>query len=447
MSLTRRLVRLVRDKRVTEPDLEAAALFVLDAIACAVAGTVSPQGRILRQRSRAGGDSAAQRAFTLGGLAHILEIDDLHRESVTHPGCVVVPAAWSVAAERNLDGQAMLRAVLHGYEAGTRVGIAVGQEHYRVWHNTSTCGPFASAMAVATLLELSEEAAVWALGNAGTQSCGLWQFLEEGAMSKHLHTARAAEAGLTGAELAALGFTGAERILEGEKGLFRAACPDAQPQRMFQGWGGPWQLHCSSIKLWPSCRHTHAPIDVALRLREELHRGNGCALSMGKGAVPVAPLASDDVIAICVETYEAALDLCNRPDPDSLYEAKFSLQHCVAAGLGEGIVDLTSFDSAARSRLAGLRGLVQVSTADDFEDAYPECWGARITVHRQGTAPVSKELPCAKGDPEAAVSPDEIRAKAVMLMAHGGVEPETAEDLVCRVLALPGGGALPPLPI
>jgi hypothetical protein len=26
------------------------------------------------------------RAFYLGGLSHILELDDLHRTSVTHPG-------------------------------------------------------------------------------------------------------------------------------------------------------------------------------------------------------------------------------------------------------------------------------------------------------------------------------------------------------------------------
>src|SRR3546814_1101474 len=48
------------------------------------------------------------------------------------------------------------------------------------------------------LLGLSPAAMVDALGNAGTQSSGLWQFLDTGAMSKHLHAGRAAEAGQIG---------------------------------------------------------------------------------------------------------------------------------------------------------------------------------------------------------------------------------------------------------
>src|SRR3546814_9814463 len=71
-----------------------------------------------------------------------------------------------------------------------------------------------------------------ALGNAGTQSSGLWQFLDTGAMSKHLHAGRAAEAGLLAADLAARGFSGPPQILEGEKGFFRATCADPQPERL-----------------------------------------------------------------------------------------------------------------------------------------------------------------------------------------------------------------------
>jgi len=91
----------------------------------------------------------ARRAFYFGGLAHILEMDDLHRDSVTHPGCVVIPAAWAIAEDRDLGGHAFLGAFLAGYEACCRVGMSVGKAHYRIWHNTSTCGPFGSAMAAA----------------------------------------------------------------------------------------------------------------------------------------------------------------------------------------------------------------------------------------------------------------------------------------------------------
>ena len=50
-------------------------------------------------------DLDAVRAFFLGGLAHILEMDDLHRDSVTHPGSVLIPAAWAFAEARATKGQ------------------------------------------------------------------------------------------------------------------------------------------------------------------------------------------------------------------------------------------------------------------------------------------------------------------------------------------------------
>ena len=58
-----------------------------------------------------------------------------------------------------------------------------------------------------------------ALGAAGTQAAGLWEFNADGAMSKHLHPGKAAFNGVLAADLARDGFTGASRILEGEARL------------------------------------------------------------------------------------------------------------------------------------------------------------------------------------------------------------------------------------
>jgi 2-methylcitrate dehydratase PrpD len=422
MSLTRNLTRLIETKPVAGDDLAAAAAFVLDTLANALAARHSPQGQILRDW-HARRPSDGRRAFLFGALAHILEMDDLHRESVTHPGCVVVPAAWAVAVQQGSSGQDFLRAVLAGYEAVCRIGNAVGRAHYEVWHNTSTCGPFGAAIAAARLLELREEPTVWALGNAGTQAAGLWQFLEEGAMSKHLHAGRAAEAGVLAAELAARGFTGPAQILEGRKGFFVAACPDATPERVLAAPEAPWQLRLTSIKPWPSCRHTHAIVDAAL----ELH----------------ARVAAGSIAAVRIETYQAALALCDQPAPTSEYEAKFSLQHCAAAALSDGAVTLRSFDGAARARLAALAARTTAIVAPPYAAAYPESWGARVTLRTTaGETLVAARATC-KGDPESPVTPKDLRAKAAMLLTHGGFANERAANLIDAVLALPGGGALP----
>jgi 2-methylcitrate dehydratase PrpD len=255
-SLTGQLVELIQRKEIINKDIQACTYFVLDAIANAIAATRTDTGKIMLDWWRSDGTSSPGRQAFLGGaLIHTLEMDDLHKMSVTHPGCVVVPAALAVAAQRRMSGKEVLIAVLQGYEAMCRVGNAIGRAHYKIWHSTATCGPFGSAMAVARLLDLSPEQHVWALGNAGTQSAGLWEFMNSGGMSKHLHAGRAAEAGILAADLARFGFTGPTQILEGKQGLFRASGPDANPAAVLQSPDGAWELAQTSIPTRPLMRH------------------------------------------------------------------------------------------------------------------------------------------------------------------------------------------------
>lgn len=429
-SLTRQLADLVFAKPVTPADLEQAALFALDAFANALAGRNSvPGAKLLAWHASHRGDAARQ-AFVIGGLTHILETDDVDRLSVTHPGCAVVPAAYVLARRRGASGRDFLTALLRGYEAMCRVGAAVGPAHYRIWHNTATCGPFGSAMAAASLLQLTPEATVDALGNAGTQAAGLWEFLATGAMSKHLHAGRAAEAGLVAAELALLGFSGPPTILEGPRGFFAAACPDADPQAVLRDPSGPWRLRTTSIKPWPSCRHTHPAIDAAQSLRADLVRDGR---------------REDDIAAIVVETYQAALDVCDRPEPQSPYEAKFSLQHCTAAGLLFPRVDFAAFEAEGRAAAAALRARVRLLGAEPYRSAYPEAWGSAVRLELRDGSRRAVARAHAKGDPEAPLSLSEMTAKAMMLLDHGRVAQP--ERLVAAVLDMATGGPLPEIDV
>jgi len=421
ITLTRGLVRLIRGKPVEAADLERTALFTLDALANAAAGRNSEPGRKLLAWAVGRRGDAGRRALLMGGLAHILEVDDVHRAAVVHTGCVAVPAAFALAAEREIAGDALLRAILHGFEAMCRVGMAVGPAHYRVWHNTATCGPFGSAMAASALLGLDEDQAVHALGNAGTQSAGLWEFLATGAMSKHLHAGRAAEAGVVAAELAALGFTGPPAIIEGKAGLFAGACPDADPGAVLRAPEARWQLHETSIKPWPSCRHTHPVIDGALEL--------------------AAKIDAARVESVAVTTYGAAIDVCDRPVAASEYEAKFSLQHGAAAALQRGTMDFAAFGPEARAQAAPLAARVTVAKGDPFDAAYPVDWGARVAVRLAGGGEIEAVRHRCKGDPEAPLDAGEMVAKARTLLRFGGLDD--ADALIDGVLGMARGGPVP----
>jgi len=422
-SLTRGLIELIRSRPVMAADLEKTALFTLDAVANAIAGRGTRPGRMLLDWGHGRAGDAGRLAFVMGGLTHILEVDDIHRASVVHTGCVTVPAAFALAAGRDVSGPDLLRAVLFGFEAACRVGMAVGPGHYKIWHNTATCGPYGSAMVAASLLGLDDAQATHALGNAGTQSAGVWEFLATGAMSKHLHAGRAAEAGVVAAELARLGFTGPPAILEGPTGFFAAACPDPDPDAVLAEADAPWQVHLTSIKPWPCCRHTHPAIDAALEL---------------SGRVD-----ADAVAGVTVGTYAAAVDVCDRPVASSEYEAKFSLQHCVAAALRRGVVDFSAFDQAARADAASLAARVQVAAAEPYVSAYPLAWGATVELSlKDGTRIAAARTDC-KGDPAAALDPDAMIAKARDLIRLGGLDDPSS--LIESIIGLADGGTAPDL--
>ncbi len=117
MSLSKDLVKLIRDKPVDDPDLAAAAMSTLDALATAYAGSATPTGQKLIAWAKSDNLDDKNLTLLMAALTHITETDDLHRVSVTHPGCVVIPTALSLGEKTGAGADKILRANLHGFEA------------------------------------------------------------------------------------------------------------------------------------------------------------------------------------------------------------------------------------------------------------------------------------------------------------------------------------------
>jgi 2-methylcitrate dehydratase PrpD len=408
----------------------------LDWIGCVAAAAQSPVARVLcawemkpgAPRGFAALLGMAQDDFQAvlmdAGPANVEEMDDLHRQAILHPGPVVIPALASLARNQPLETGRVLDALVRGYEAMIRIGRAVGRRHYFYWHNTATAGAFGAAAACADVLALSLEQSVWALGNAGTQAAGLWQVRLEPVMSKQLHTAHAAWAGMTAASLAAAGFSGPARILEGERGFFAAMCEGADLSGVAQE-EDDWLIHQTSFKPWPACRHTHATIDCVLALREQLGG---------------APLRFSECT---VETFGDALAICNNADPDTRTEAKFSLQYCVAAAAQFGALRPAHFDPGCleRSDLRTALRRVALQQAPDIDALYPAHYGARVAMTLADGRTVTHHVQDSLGDPERALTPQAVIDKAINLMRYGGVPEARASQVVDAVKALLGDEA------
>jgi 2-methylcitrate dehydratase PrpD len=140
-----------------------------------------------------------------------------------------------------------------------------------------------------------------------------------------------------------------------------------------------------------------------------------------------------------VETYGDALRFCDRPEPRTTGEARFSLQHAVAVVLRDGAPGLAAFEEEALPRYADLRGKVGVVADAAFSAAYPAHFGARVTVET-GAGRGSETVADAWGDAENPMAEADVVAKFRRLAAWGGVGD--AGTLEQAVLALPGGGPM-----
>jgi 2-methylcitrate dehydratase PrpD len=319
-------------------------------------------------------------------LSNVLEMDDVHREALLHPG----PVIWGAAIFR--DRGAFLDDAVRGYEAMIAVGATLDSWHYKHWHPTSTAGVFGAAAVDIRRLELDTQHATWALGNAGSVTGGLWHLRHDNVDTKQWHVVHAINSGLRAATLAFEHVTGPAAILEGPQGLYAAMCREPKPMVLGPGW----RIEEVSFKPWAACRHAHPAIDCALELS-----------AVGKLTAPYR-----------LETYADALTFCDKPDPKTETEAKFSLQHAIAVIADGRNATPADFTPDAIAALAPVRAQVTVAEDPAITARYPAHFGARLNGF---------ELTDCRGDPERPVTEADIIAKMHMLAEWGGLPASEAD--------------------
>jgi 2-methylcitrate dehydratase PrpD len=382
---------------------------ILDWLGCALSGALEPPAQkthcVVKRFGTsndatvfaAGRSSAAAAALANGVASHILELDDVHRGSTLHPAAAVIPAALAVAERERASGPDFLRAVVLGYEAATRIGEAVNPSHYRYWHPTGTAATFGAAAAAAAIMRLDAEQLADALGTAGTQAAGLWEFKADGAMSKPLHSGKAASNGILAADLAREGFTGAKRILEGDRGFFRATSESHDGSRVTDQLGDEWKIAETCYKVHSCCAHTHTAVDVALSLRSSANSG---------------------IDEIRIETYGPGNAIAGETNPRTAYLAQFSISYCVAAALLEGRVGLAQFvperfgpAGVGHPPIAALLSRTRVTVADDLTARYPGAWPTRVEIALSDGSVLRGASDYPRGNPENPVSMRELEDK------------------------------------
>jgi 2-methylcitrate dehydratase PrpD len=303
---------------------------IIDGLGVMLAGSATDASTILRDYTRRSTGtvqatafgpepfrtSAAAAALLNGTSGHALDFDDTQLATsadrifglLTHPTMPPLVAALAIGERQGATGTQFLEAFLTGFEVECKIAEAIHPHHYKKgFHSSGTIGTFGAAAAAAKLLQLDAAATAHTLAIAASMASGIR--VNFGTMTKPLHVGRAAQNGITAAELAAGGFTGGHDALDPPWGFFRVFSFDDgfDADRIVGVLGNPHTIVSPgvSIKPYPCGVLGHPTMDAMRRL------------------VTAHDVRPEDIAAIRVRAGSNILNPLRYPIATNELEAKF----------------------------------------------------------------------------------------------------------------------------
>jgi 2-methylcitrate dehydratase PrpD len=367
--------------------------------------------------------SAAGYALVAATAAHALDYDDVFEPALSHASAVLVPAILAASTLAPVSGDDLLSAFIIAIDAQAFIAQAVNYAHYSAgWHSTSTIGAPSAAAAVAHLLHLDARQAATAVSLAISMAAGSKR--QFGTDAKPFHAGMAAHAGIVAALLARGGASASHDMLDGPWSF----------RDLYNGNDGPGFGHlpsgdtdCALAKygLWakpyPCCASTHRPIDAVLTLIADMGLSGRDVRS---ARARVSPVAAANLMY---------------PAPQTTAEARFSMNHCLAAALLHGAVEPSAFDPATieAPEFVRMRDKVTMEAEPSFspcpDEQQPE--RAEVTLTLADGSEASHEITDPIGHPRNPMVKADYLEKFTACARH--VVPEArAEQIVATLLGL-----------
>ena len=416
--------------------LERGRVHVLDCLGLAIAGARTEAARIAGGHVAALGiaDGGATvmgtnrrtatrfAAFLNAAAMHADNFDDTNPQAMAernggiHATAPVLAAALAVAEERKTSGRDLATALHAGIEIACRINHAIDARHYRGgFHATGTLSTFGAAAAAAMLRGLDREKIGHALAFAASAASGVRQNF--GSMVEIIHPGLAAEAGVLAADLAARGLVGAADALGGKVGYFEAAGGGYDPEWL--GWlGDPWAIVDPGmwIKPFPNGALTHPAMTGLLALRREHGFGAG------------------DIASLSVRTNRRVLETLIHHDPQTVGEARFSMQFALALIAVEGRAGLAEFTGAtlARPDIRAAMERVRFTAYEEPEADYTNMTTLLDVALADGTR-LHRRCDWAQGSTQSPMSFDEACGKFRQCTSFAGFPADSAEAAIDTV--------------
>jgi 2-methylcitrate dehydratase PrpD len=430
--ITRELAKFIAEANydtIPERVRQEAKRRILDYCGVTLAGSTRPEGKMIVQFVRdlggkeeatiIGSDfktSCVNAALCNGTMSHVVELGDWGRMSNTHGGETMGSATFALGERLGLDGKRLILAWVLGYEAAQRVGNATHPAlRSRGFHANGCVATFGAAAACSKILGLDTDETEQALGHAGTQSAGLLTFLDEGAMSKRLHTGKGNQSGVIAALLAQKGFTGPRAILESEKGFFRAFTqwPEFKyhPEKVTQNLGSEWWIMNTNIKIHACCGYFPPGLDII----QDFWRDE--------------KLRTEDVENIKLTSYTLSIDGHMDTHPTTIVGATMSYPYCITVVLTTGKCSLNDFTIERLSDKGFMKMVEKIGSKTEFviepetDKLIPEKYPATVQIKTRNGKVLEKRVDLPRGFyPENPVEDKELEDKffdlATMVISH-----------------------------
>jgi 2-methylcitrate dehydratase PrpD len=233
-------------------------------------------------------------------------------------------------------------------------------------------------------------------------SSGVWQCRKGDGEAKQYALANASRAGLTSAFLAQNNANTPIDMIEGELGFLKGFAKTNDYNELIKKNDGHLIDEVSN-KPWAACRHSHPVIGVSLELKKEVNRLN---------------LNIENIHEIILETYQTAIDFCDKNNPQNDIEGKFSLQHCCSLSLiYENILENYFKDNFLyNNSIKKIRDKIKLIPNNNMTNDFPENYSASLEIKFKNGFKMKKICLDAKGDPENPMTEKEICDKTIRLI-------------------------------
>jgi 2-methylcitrate dehydratase PrpD len=391
---------------------------ILDGFGLALAGSVAESGPISRRYIQSLGFCEGESivigsslksaprfaAFVNGVSIHADDFDDTQLAAakdrvyglLTHPTAPVLPPSFAIAELTQVSGKDFLLAYHLGVEVETKLAEASSPRHYQDgFHSTGTFGTLGSATACAKLRKLPLENILITYGIAAAEAGGLRENF--GTMTKPFHAGHAAESGVVAADLASLGWTAADQILEAQRGFFHAYSGTYDPSAIMNRLGNPWTFASPgvSLKPYPSGSLAHPAMTALLRLIQK------------------HDIAPAEVEKVDVGTNHNMLNALIHHKPQTGLQAKFSMEFCLSILLLERRAVLSQFrdEYVRRPEVQDMIRRINFHVDPIAEKAGFDKMTSLVTVHLKDGRTLKEQADFAKGSPADPMTFEETVAK------------------------------------